>query len=72
MTTDYQTNQKRTKIRRSLMQDGITYAMICSFLALVNYLTSPHYWWVLWVAGGWGIGLLLRTLFFATNLSDDE
>ncbi len=34
------------------------YVAIVGGLALLNWFTSPHYWWVLWVACGWGIGLL--------------
>jgi transcriptional regulator with XRE-family HTH domain len=38
------------------------YAILIGFLAIVNYFTSPHYLWVLWVALGWGVGLLFHGL----------
>lgn len=31
-------------------------------LAVVNLITSPGYWWVAWVAAGWGIGVLFHGL----------
>lgn len=49
-----------------------TYAVICAFLAGVNALTTPHYWWVLWVMAGWGLGLILDLIFHLTKLSDDD
>lgn len=44
----------------------------CAFLAGVNALTTPHYWWVLWVMAGWGLGLILDLIFHLTKLSDDD
>ena len=31
-------------------------------LAIVNYATSDHYPWVLWVMAGWGLGQLIHTV----------
>ena len=28
----------------------------------INWFTSPHYWWVLWVIAGWGISLLMTAI----------
>jgi transcriptional regulator with XRE-family HTH domain len=36
----------------------IQYVVIVAGLAVMNWITTPHYWWVAWVAAGWGIGLL--------------
>ena len=38
------------------------YAVIVTFLAIVNLVVSRHYFWVGWVALGWGLGLLLHGL----------
>ena len=38
------------------------YAIIIAFLAIVNLVTWRHYFWVLWVALGWGIGVMLHGL----------
>lgn len=40
----------------------VKYVLIISVLAVVNVMTSPQRLWVLWVAAGWGLGLLLRGL----------
>ena len=33
------------------------YAVIMPFLALINLFSTPGYWWVIWPALGWGLGL---------------
>jgi transcriptional regulator with XRE-family HTH domain len=42
------------------------YAVVITLLAIVNALTARqyhyHYYWILWVALGWGIGLLSHGL----------
>ncbi len=38
------------------------YVVIVGFLAIVNMLTFPRHLWVVWVALGWGLGLLLHGL----------
>ncbi|HEX2583565.1 MAG TPA: 2TM domain-containing protein [Steroidobacteraceae bacterium] len=40
----------------------MTYVLIMGFLTVVNYMTSPMYWWVIWAALGWGLALLLRAV----------
>lgn len=36
------------------------YLAIILALAAINLVFSPRYLWVLWVAGGWGLGLALH------------
>ena len=36
------------------------FVLVITLLAVVNFFTSPHYWWVLWVIGGWGLGLVAQ------------
>lgn len=36
------------------------YLLVITLLAVINWWTNPDYWWFLWVALGWGAGLLLR------------
>ena len=50
--------EKVTKAR--LLRELLYYVVICGFLAVVNWVTSPGTWWVLWVVGGWGLILLLQ------------
>jgi transcriptional regulator with XRE-family HTH domain len=40
----------------------LRYALILTFLLVVNLLTQPAYLWVIWVAIGWGIGVLFHAL----------
>lgn len=47
---------------RRLYVDTFRFVLVTALLAVVNYLTSPHYWWVLWVLGGWGLGLVTQAL----------
>jgi transcriptional regulator with XRE-family HTH domain len=36
------------------------YVVVITGLTVLNALTRPHHWWVVWPALGWGIGLLAR------------
>ena len=38
------------------------YVVVVGMLALINVLLTPRYPWVLWVAFGWGIGVLSHAL----------
>jgi hypothetical protein len=38
------------------------YAFVIVSLTIANLVVSSHYFWVLWVAGGWGFGLLFQGL----------
>src|SRR5580704_15756225 len=40
----------------------LQFAVIVGALAVMNYLTNPHYLWVLWVALTWGVALALDGL----------
>lgn len=47
--------------KRKFIMSWVSYVTICSFLAVVNYMTCREYAWVLWVMGGWGLGQLIET-----------
>lgn len=51
---------KRRLFGRWFARRITTYLVVCAFLAFVNWQTSPHYWWVAWVAAGWGLNLGCR------------
>ena len=40
----------------------VIYIVIITFLAVVNFLTAPGFWWFLFVAFFWGIGLVAHAL----------
>lgn len=65
-------NAKRRRFARGFARQVIIWAVTCAFLAVVNWLTSPHYWWVLWVIGGWGLQLLLSLVFYLFDFDDEE
>ena len=60
---------KRRRFARGFARQVIVWAVT---LAVVNWLTSPHYWWVLWVIGGWGLQLLLSLVFYLFDFDDEE
>lgn len=45
---------------KSFYQHLLTYFIIIACLTVINLLLSPGYLWVLWSAGGWGIGLIMH------------
>ncbi|MFG5778507.1 2TM domain-containing protein [Comamonas sp. J-3] len=47
------------KLRRFYRQLAL-YALIISLLAIINASTQRHYWWFVWPALGWGLGLLMQ------------
>lgn len=47
---------------RRLYYSAAMYAAVTSILFVVNWLTSPDYLWVGWVALGWGAGLCIKAL----------
>jgi transcriptional regulator with XRE-family HTH domain len=38
------------------------YVVIVGALAILNLFTMPSYPWILWVAGGWGVGVVAHGL----------
>lgn len=43
---------------KAFYQHLITYGITIAFLFIVNFIVSPGYWWALWAAFGWGIGVV--------------
>ncbi len=64
-------NDQALQRRRILLREWGVFAILCTFLTLINWITMPHYWWVLWIIGGWGTGMLLRTLNLLTRTDKD-
>ncbi|WP_318506854.1 2TM domain-containing protein [Photobacterium leiognathi] len=40
----------------------VTYFLVITGLFVINYFTSPDYWWAVWPALGWGIGIVSHAL----------
>jgi|GEM_PF-891668 len=43
------------------------YIVVVSALAVLNYQRNPENLWILWVAGGWGIGIAAHAMAFFSN-----
>ena len=46
-----------------------TYIAVIVFLAIINLITSPEYFWFIWPMLGWGIGIVVRA--FVVYFSGD-
>ncbi len=57
---------------KKLLMSWISYVIVCAFLTFVNYTTTPHNWWVVWVIAGWGLGQLLSTCRYFLYGSDED
>jgi hypothetical protein len=57
----YQEVRKRVRARLKFFRDLTTYVVVIAILAVVDWRTGDD-WWVQWVAGVWGIFLLLDLL----------
>lgn len=40
--------------------DLLIFIVVMIFLTVINWLTSPDYWWVIWVFLGWGLSFTIR------------
>ena len=63
---------ENTTDKRRLFRRITTYVAVCAFLAFVNWYTSPHYWWVVWVMAGWGLNLILSLVWYLTGCDEDK
>ena len=64
----YQRARRRVGQLRGFYSNLFSYIVIIAFLAVVNFLTDPHYLWFLWAAAGWGVGVALHAYStFANN-----
>ena len=62
---------KRRLFARWFIRRLTTCVVICAFLAFVNWQTSPHYWWVLWVIAGWGLNIALSLAWYLFDCGDE-
>ncbi len=56
--------EERSKSRKSAIRNTATFVVICTFLSIMNGVTSPSYPWVLWVIGCWGLGVALQWIYY--------
>src|SRR5210317_867018 len=68
MNTEFEKEQQYIRAKKRL--DNLkgfysnigSYCFVIPFLAFINYMTSPGYWWVWWPALGWGIGIIFHAI----------
>ena len=53
---------KQVRQLKGLYLHAGQYAVVVTALAIFNLWRQPHYWWFLWVAFGWGTGLLVHAI----------
>ena len=58
----YEKAKKRVEELKDFYNHLVIYIVIITFLAVVNLLTAPGFWWFLFVAFFWGIGLVAHAL----------
>lgn len=64
--------EKRRRFTRWYSRKAITYVAVCAFLTLVNALTSPGDWWVVWVIAGWGLGMVLSLAYYLFDCDEER
>lgn len=58
----YNEAQKKVKRLKGFYSNMASYFAVGIFLTVVNWFTSPGYWWVKWVWLGWAIGLFFQAV----------
>ncbi len=52
--------KKRVAAIKGFYAHLITYFFTIIFLFVINFMTSPNYWWFVFPAAGWGLGLIFH------------
>ena len=58
----YERAAKRVEELKGFYGNLISYCIFIPFLFLINWKTSPEYWWAFWPMLGWGIGVVAHGL----------
>lgn len=53
---------KRVRKLKRFYTRLVTFFIVMLFLTFVNWLTSPNYWWVIWVFLGWGLSFAIHAV----------
>lgn len=74
--TDEQVSRARQRVRRlrDFYMHLAIYVVVMGGLALLNWAIWPNFWWVIFPAIGWGIGLVAHgvSVFFEDSLFGRE
>jgi len=61
--------RKRVRKIKGFYTNLIVYVVVNAGLLLINWITSPNYWWFYWVTLFWGLGLVLHAIRIFTSVS---
>ena len=66
--------EKKVRDKKGFYAHLMSYAIVITFLFLLNLITSAHVWWFIYPALGWGLGLAFHyfAVFGFGKLGDDE
>ena len=64
--------RQQSRIKNRILVNITTYLIVMLFLAVVNFMTSPGYWWVIWPAMGWGLGLIISIVSRLLSIDQDD
>jgi len=56
----YAAAYRRVQELRAFYAHALWFAVLIPAMSVLNGLTSPQYWWVVWPFVGWGIGLTIH------------
>lgn len=67
--------EKRVDDKIKFYRNFTAYIIVNAFLAIINWIFTPHFWWVLFPVFFWGIGVLvdfLRAFVFIAKFDSEE
>jgi len=69
--TEERAKQVRQRVRqlRGFYVHFAIYTVVIAGIALINWITSPSFWLVVWPMVGWGIGLAARRIGHVRGLA---
>ncbi len=59
---------KHVRKLKRFYKDLCIFAVVITFLFIINWLTSPDYWWAVWVLLGWGLSFVIRAVGLFLNV----
>lgn len=62
MDENYVQAKNRMHQLKAFYKNLISYVVVMIFLVVINYFTSPNFWWVLFPALIWGIFVIIQGL----------
>lgn len=61
-----------TKQRKKFNKEVGSFVTTTAIMFFINAMTSPRYWWFIWVTGFWGAALLGKYIVMELNGDEEE